>query len=322
MTLLTNSRLAWHFVRADYKLRDGKPSILGAVETFAGPMVLCQSGLHWSEQALDALQYATSPIIRRVRVWGDVQTRKDKGISRNREVLWHGDVDSVLRAFARKQALSVIHLWDAPSCVRGYLETGDETLRDAAFGAAFGAVMDGARAAFAAINASVIAGVTAWTAPRDAARDAALAAAKAAGMASLDRVTAWTAPRDAAMDAALAAAGDAACDAAWPATRDAARDAALGTAKAAITASLDRVTAWTAPRDATRDAACDAALVTAWTAARDAARDAARVAWYDTRAAAWTAARAAARGAARSAEWAAARAMLDEMLITHIGAVE
>ena len=189
------TRRAWHFVSASYTLRDGSPSILGATETHDGPMVLCQSGLHWSEHALDALKYASSPILRRVRVWGDIQTQDDKGISRNREVLWQGDVSSVLRSFARKQALSVIHLWDAPACVRNHLETGDESLRAAACAAMYDA----------------------W----DVARTAACAAARDAA-------------RDAAWDAAWAAAMAAAWDAVWAAAWDTARDTARGAAKAML----------------------------------------------------------------------------------------
>jgi hypothetical protein len=87
------------------------------------------------------------------------------------------------------QALSVIHLWDAPKVCRDYLT--DESkgidrsdIRDAASSAAWDAACAAARAAACA-----------------AARDAA-----------------WAAARDAASSAAW--------DAAWDAARDAARDAA------------------------------------------------------------------------------------------------
>ena len=96
--------------------------------------------------------------------------------------------DRFSHTLTRRYALAVIHLWDAPDVVRRYLETGDESIRDAA---------------------------------RAAARDAAWAAAWAA-----TRDAAWAAARAAARDAARAAARAAAGDAAWDAAGDAAWDAA------------------------------------------------------------------------------------------------
>ena len=52
-----------------------------------------------------------------------------------------------LREFARWCALQVIDLWDAPDVVRRYLETGDETLRDASQSAALSAAWDAALSA-------------------------------------------------------------------------------------------------------------------------------------------------------------------------------
>ena len=189
------TRRAWHFVYAyymlrnyspdilaEYRLRDGSPSILGATETHDGPMVLCKSGLHWSEHALDALQHARSPIVRRVRVWGDIQTQADKGISRNREVLWQGDVSDVLRAFARKQALSVIYLWDAPDGVKRYLETGDLSPR--AKDAARSATKDAVRnATWSSARSAAMSADVAWGAASAVheARGAAAAADAARG---------------------------------------------------------------------------------------------------------------------------------------------
>ena len=72
--------------------------------------------------------------------------------------------------------MSVIHLWDAPDVVRQYLETGDESLRDAAQAAAQVAVWDAAQAARAT-------------------RDAAQAARDAAQAARATRAAAWDAAR-------------------------------------------------------------------------------------------------------------------------------
>jgi len=86
------------------------------------------------------------------------------------------------------QALSVVHLWDAPDVVLDYLMTGDKSIRDAAWAAARIAARDAARYA-------------AWAAARVAARDAARYAAWAAA-----RAAAWDAARYAAWAAAWAAA--------------------------------------------------------------------------------------------------------------------
>jgi hypothetical protein len=82
----------------------------------------------------------------------------DKGVCRRRMIVQRKDITALLRCFARKQALSVIHLWDAPEVVREYLETGNEELRDAAraasgdasFYAAYSAAYSAANAAYAA----------------------------------------------------------------------------------------------------------------------------------------------------------------------------
>lgn len=45
-------------------------------------------------------------------------------------------IDATDLLLAREQALSIIHLWNAPDVVLQYLETGDEILREAAWSAA------------------------------------------------------------------------------------------------------------------------------------------------------------------------------------------
>ena len=71
------------------------------------------------------------------------------------------DVMELLRYFARTQALSVVHLWDAPDIVLDYLMMDDENIRAAARNAAWAAAWAAARnAAWAA----------AWAAAWDAAR--------------------------------------------------------------------------------------------------------------------------------------------------------
>jgi hypothetical protein len=185
----TKRNLAWHFV-AD-KLRDGRPVPTdGEWLEHDGQLVMCESGLHFSRQPFDALQYAPGAILCLVEVGGKIIEKNgdDKGICSRRKIIARMDATELLRYFARMQALSVIHLNEdlcGNEAVVDYLMTGDESFRDAARAAARDA---------------------AWAAARDAARAAARVAARAAA-------------RDAAWYAAWAAARDAA----WAAARDAAR---------------------------------------------------------------------------------------------------
>jgi hypothetical protein len=231
-----SSILAWHFTGDT--LRDGSPiPPVGEWLRYEGKVVMCESGLHASVDPFDALHYAPGPILHRVECRDVVETQSDKIVCRERRIISSMDATEMLRYFARMQALSVVHLWDAPDVVLDYLMTRDGAIRAAA--------RDAARAA-------------AWA----AAGDAAWAAARAAG-------AAWAAARDAAQDATWAA--GAAGDAAWAAARDAAwaaRDAAQATwAARAAGAAWDAAQATWDAAQATWDAG-DAARAT-WAAARD-----------------------------------------------------
>ena len=186
---------AYHFVGAT--LRDGSPIPPdGEWLEFAGECEMCQSGLHWSRDPFDALQYAPGATLCLVDVDAIVEEQADKGLSRRRRIVARFDATELLWQITRWSALRVANLWDAPQIVRDYLTTGDESLRAAAWAAAQDA---------------------AWGAARNAAQDAARAAAWAAA-----QDAAWGAARNAAWNAA----GAAAQDAAWGAARNAARNAA------------------------------------------------------------------------------------------------
>lgn len=177
--------LAWHFVGKT--LRDGRPVPAdGVTLKHDGELKMCAEGLHASRRLIDALRYAPGSTICRVRLGGTIIEDDDKAVATERTILWRVDGEEILRRFARKCALDVIHMWDAPEIVVRYFKTGDETIRAAAGNAAWAAAGNAARAA---------------------ARDAAWAAARNA---------AWAAARD----AARAAAGNAAGAAAWDAARD------------------------------------------------------------------------------------------------------
>lgn len=218
------SMLGWHFAETSRRLRygDGREIVVGKSHSVGGEPILCKHGLHASESVLDALKHAPGPILYRVKLSGKILRGGDKAVATKRAYLAEIDAEPILREFARKCALSVIHLWDAPRVVRQYLETGDESLRDAAGSAAKAAAEAATWAAAAAAGAAwAAAGAAAWDAwaaaraAAGAARDATWAAAWAAWAAAED---AAGAARAAAWDAAGAAAGDAR-DAAWAAQK-------------------------------------------------------------------------------------------------------
>jgi len=164
--------LAWHFTGDT--LRDGRPiPPVGETLKHDGDLVMCKTGLHASERAIDALMYAPGHTVHRVKLSGQIekQGHNDKLVASERTILWSADAENMLRHFARLCALDVIDKWDAPEIVRRYLETGDEGIRNSARAAARNAAWDAAGAAARA---------AAWDAARDAARVAAWAAAWAA----------------------------------------------------------------------------------------------------------------------------------------------
>ena len=177
--------MAWKFLRADRRLGygDGRMVEVGVPLEIDGPPVLCARGIHACRRAIQALKYAESAIVARVECGGEIVEGDDKLTCTQLIPVAIFDATDALRYFARLCALDVIGRWYAPEIVRRYLETGEESIRDAAWAAARDA-----------------AGDPAW----DAARAAARAAARYAA-----RDTAWAAAGDAARYAAWASAGDA-----------------------------------------------------------------------------------------------------------------
>src|SRR5690606_11571318 len=225
--------IAYHFVGST--LRDGRPVPPdGEWLVHDGPVVLRDSGLHASRRPWDALQFAPSATLCLVEVADIVEEEKNKLVARRRRIVRRVDLTEDLLSFACACARDVLHLWDAPDVVRRYLESGDETLRAAAWTAALAA--GGGDAWVAARNA-------AWTAAWEAARDAALADESAYA-----RTAAWCAART----AVQAAAGGAAGTAARAAVRYAAQ-ADAGADEAAHTRASAKA-AWAAAWDAALDA--------------------------------------------------------------------
>ncbi len=167
-------KIAYHFVGET--LRDGRPVPAdGEWLEHDGKVELCASGLHWSADPFDALQYAPGNTLCMVEYDGETKIGDDKGVSQRRRIIKRIDAEPLLREFARWSALQVIELRDASEVVKQYLTTGDEGLRAAAWAAARAAARDAAWAAAtdaARAAATDAAWVAAWAAARDTARDA------------------------------------------------------------------------------------------------------------------------------------------------------
>src|SRR5688572_4414174 len=94
----------WHFVGAT--LRDGRPVPAdGEWLEHSGPLVMCESGLHFSERLIDALYYAPGNTLCRVTCSGQILRDTDKLVCSRRRIDWRIDAEPVLRAFARRCAL-------------------------------------------------------------------------------------------------------------------------------------------------------------------------------------------------------------------------
>ena len=180
--------LAWHFVKN--KLRDGSPIPPdGEWLHYKGKCVMCHSGLHASRRLIDALEYTPENTICRVACSGIAEEHSDKLVSTHRFILWRLDGEKVLREFARQQALSVIHLWNAPQVVKDYLTIGDESLRSASRSAAESAAWSAAWSV-AESAARSAAGGAAWNVAGRAAGSASGSASRTAVGAA--RSAAWS----------------------------------------------------------------------------------------------------------------------------------
>ena len=132
---------AWYFAAANRRLRHGDNRLVreSATHTVEGDLELCGHGLHASERITDALGYAPGPLVCRVELGGAILRGGDKVCASSRtylRVLPRAKSEAVLREFARKAALRVVHLWNAPPVVVKWLKTGNPSLRAQAYIAA------------------------------------------------------------------------------------------------------------------------------------------------------------------------------------------
>lgn len=97
---------AWHFSAFSLRLRYGDARLIERGKTLSveGPVILCERGMHASEDIFDALHYAPSSYLWRVAVWGDVRRDVDKIAGTHRHALWGLDAEEILRGMAFRAA--------------------------------------------------------------------------------------------------------------------------------------------------------------------------------------------------------------------------
>ena len=178
---------AWHFVGD--KLRDGRdiPDD-GEWLIHEGEVRICRTGLHASENIIDALRYAPGFTVCHVECDDVREEENDKFVCTKRRILWRLDAKGIISAWSRRVASDVLHLWDAPDVVKRFLETGENARAAAnaaraaanAARAADAAAYAAAYAAYAAADAAAYATANAANATADAAYATAYATAYAA----------------------------------------------------------------------------------------------------------------------------------------------
>ena len=187
---------AWHFLREDRRLShdDGRkvvegetlsisaarrvtPGAFGLHAPAARRVTPCEFGLHASEWLVDAIKFASGPILCLVEVWGDIARHGDDIIAgRHRKVLEMHDVTRDLREYACDVAQFALEnelsfgrdvdprSYDAIATARAFA-SGDASLQDldtAAHAAAHAA--DGAASAATAYAAAACAARAAYAA--------------------------------------------------------------------------------------------------------------------------------------------------------------
>ena len=148
----TKKIIAYHFTND--KLRDGRPiPPIGEWLEETGELRLCVKGLHASRTPFQALAHAPGLNLHRVEIEDIAAESDDKLVARRRRILATIDAKDLILEFARKQALSMIHLYDCPPVLKKWLETGDPALQKTAANAANSAA-NAASAAYYAASAA------------------------------------------------------------------------------------------------------------------------------------------------------------------------
>jgi len=211
--------LAWHFLPADLRLGYGDGRLVQKEQRLRieGEPLLCKHGMHGSRRLIDALSYASGPIIERVEIGVDkpykIVEGQDKLVGNWRKTLWWIDATMILHEFAcrtaedglRDAGVTDERCWDAIRMKRLWVQNKatDEELTQARIAVASASTIED--------TMSSAGRVAAWDSALGAARGAADFTAMTAARES-EKVAAWAAP--------AGIAGTAATLAAWNATWD------------------------------------------------------------------------------------------------------
>lgn len=189
---------AWIFVNE--RLPHGEPlPRFGEVRSMKPPVALHRVGLHGAFDVFDAMVVGSGPLLCFVKAEGVIHADKHWVCSTQQRFVNVLDARATLLEFGRYCCRQADSLWDAPSTVRDWLESGDATLAE-------GARLEAA-AAVAGLpqghpGRSVARAVVQVATPHFEAHQAAQAAAFNAqyAMAAECSGVEWTAARDAAED--------------------------------------------------------------------------------------------------------------------------
>jgi hypothetical protein len=87
-----DKKLGWHFLPADMKLGygDNRKAAVGQTLSLTNKSKVdcCYNGLHASEKIHNAASFGKGPVLCRVEVSGEINTKGNKFCGRNRKVLW------------------------------------------------------------------------------------------------------------------------------------------------------------------------------------------------------------------------------------------
>ena len=107
--------LAWHFLKEDRVMRDGKEAPpIGKMLTHKGWISICESGLHASKDILDALEFSPGPHLCRVECLEIECEHDDKLVCCKRTILAEADITTELHIFAIWCAEQALDLIDKP----------------------------------------------------------------------------------------------------------------------------------------------------------------------------------------------------------------
>lgn len=163
--------LAWHFLRDDCLLgyKDKRKVEIGKKITVDCKPVLCESGLHGSVRAIDALRYAPGPMVCRVVLSGEFAKGNDKIAATERTVIAMADATALLHTFACDIAEEAVLKYCNPPDPRSL--SAIQTKRDWLTGKATDAQLAAARGAVSAAARDAVSAAArdaAWAAARDA----------------------------------------------------------------------------------------------------------------------------------------------------------